>query len=137
MWICYGYFCLSCLKHDMGMGECFIRKVKLMFSNVKTTLNVNLENIIKIPSPKRSEVTITPNIVSIFVGWGDHSTFSLHRHLIREKIWGLLVAKGYCPRNNLPICWWCAHISIQVHEKRSIFNLVKNTIVPGWFWQFF
>jgi hypothetical protein len=83
----------------MRMVEYFIRKVKLMRSNVKTTLNV-----IKIPSSKRNEVTIAPNIVFLFVGWGDHSTFSLSRHLIREKLWGLLVAKGYCPRNNLPIC---------------------------------
>ncbi len=69
--MCYGYFCLSCLKHDMGMVEYFIRKVKLMLSNVEITPNVSLENIIiKIPSLKRSEVTITPNIVSLFVGWG-------------------------------------------------------------------
>jgi hypothetical protein len=54
----------------MGMVEYFIRKVKLMSSNVKITLNVNLENIIKTLNPKRNEVTITPNIVSIFVGWG-------------------------------------------------------------------
>jgi len=54
----------------MGMVEYFIRKVKLMPSNVEITPNVSLENIIKIPSLKRSEVTITPNIVSLFVGWG-------------------------------------------------------------------
>lgn len=68
--MCHGYFCLSYLKHDMGMVEYFIRKVKLMPSNVEITPNVSLENIIKIPSLKRSEVTITPNIVSLFVGWG-------------------------------------------------------------------
>jgi hypothetical protein len=59
----------------MGMIEYFIRKVKLMPSNGKITLNVNLENIIKILSLIRSEVTITLNIVSIFVGWG--GTFNI------------------------------------------------------------
>ncbi len=76
--MCYGYFYLSCLKYDMGMVEYFIRKVKFMPNNVQITLNVNLEHIIKIPTPKRSEVTITPNIVSFFVGWGGGTAQHFH-----------------------------------------------------------
>jgi hypothetical protein len=76
------------------MVEYFIKKVKLMSSKVKIILNVNLENIIKIPSSKKSEVTITPNIASLFVGWGGLLNIFIEKTFDKGKIVGVTCCQG-------------------------------------------